>query len=65
MASGKELQALGGTRARSAGRSFPPIGKTVLTAGEQTARLWDMANGHELRILRGHEDLVVSADRQQ
>jgi WD40 repeat protein len=34
---------------------------TVLTTGkDQTARLWEVASGRELRILKGHEAPVVS-----
>ena len=41
---------------------FSADGKTVLTAScDKTARLWDVASGKELRVLRGHEDRVNSA----
>ncbi len=38
---------------------FSPDGKTVVTASvDKTARLWDVATGRELQVLRGHEDRV-------
>ena len=41
---------------------FSADGKTVLTASwDNTARLWDVASGQELRALRGHEDQVLRA----
>ena len=41
---------------------FSADGKTVLTASwDNTARLWDVASGQELRALRGHEEGVTSA----
>jgi WD40 repeat protein len=38
------------------------MGRTVLTASkDKAARLWDLASGKQLHILRGHEDAVESA----
>lgn len=37
-------------------------GKRLITAGaDNTARIWDAANGHELLVLRGHTDSVNGA----
>ncbi|MGA9770538.1 MAG: caspase family protein [Blastocatellia bacterium] len=36
-------------------------GRMVLTAGDQTARLWDAETGKEIRTFRGHSKTIVSA----
>jgi hypothetical protein len=39
--------------------SFSPDGKFLATAGrDRTVRLWDLANGHEALIYKGHPDAV-------
>lgn len=41
---------------------FAPDGKQVVSASrDKTVRLWDVASGKELHVLRGHEDGVTSA----
>ena len=41
---------------------FSPDGQTVLTASDDhTARLWEVASGRELRVLRGHRGPVRDA----
>jgi WD40 repeat protein len=43
------------------GIAFSPNGKYVLTGGDdQTARLWDVQTGAELRRFSGHSDMVHS-----
>jgi WD40 repeat protein len=40
--------------------AFSPDGSRIVTASyDKTARLWDVANGKELMVLRGHGDGVV------
>ena len=42
-------------------RRFSPDGRTVVTgSGDKTARLWEVASGREIAVLRGHEDAVSS-----
>ena len=42
---------------------FSADGKAVVTASaDKTARLWDVATGKELHVLRGHEDGVYRAE---
>ena len=41
--------------------SFSSDGKRVLTAGDETARLWDAETGEELTVLKGHTNGVRSA----
>ena len=36
-------------------------GRMVLTAGDKTARLWDVATGKEIRSFQGHSQSIVSA----
>jgi WD40 repeat protein len=39
--------------------SFSPDGRTLATAGrDQTVRLWDPTNGHEMLCLKGHKARV-------
>jgi len=41
---------------------FDPSGARVLTAStDKTARLWDVATGAQLTVLRGHQDTVLNA----
>jgi hypothetical protein len=41
---------------------FSPDGQRVLTASiDHTARIWDIASGKEIALLRGHEDGVLNA----
>jgi hypothetical protein len=43
------------------GVAVSPDGKLVVTAGvDGTARLWDPANGKQLRVLKGHEGRVTA-----
>ena len=43
--------------------AFSPDGKTILSASEdQTARLWDAANGEEILLLAGHAGGVWDAE---
>jgi WD40 repeat protein len=42
--------------------AFSADGTTVVTASyDNTARLWEVASGKELAVLRGHENSVISA----
>ena len=42
--------------------SFDPSGRLIITAAHDlTARLWDAADGRQVRTLRGHEDAIRSA----
>jgi WD40 repeat protein len=36
--------------------TFSPDGKQLLTAGDDTAILWDVATGYEIRAFYGHAD---------
>jgi WD40 repeat protein len=39
--------------------AFSPDGQRLASAsGDQTVKLWDVANGHEIRTYEGHDDLV-------
>ena len=39
--------------------AFSPDGTRIVTAsGDRTARLWDVASGAEIAVLRGHDDSV-------
>ena len=46
------------------GGAFSPDGQLVVTAGgsDDTARVWRVATGEQLRVLRGHSNLVTSVD---
>ena len=40
---------------------FFPDGKRLITCGnDDVARIWDLASGRELQVLRGHQDTVNS-----
>jgi len=54
VASGQELAALRGMKARSSARSFPPT-QDGADASDDKTRAVDVASGQELRALRGHE----------
>src|SRR6201999_540636 len=41
--------------------TFSPDGKQLLTAGDDTAILWDVATGNEVRAFYGHADRVNAA----
>lgn len=41
--------------------SFSPDGKHLVTSGDTTARVWDVATGKETVALKGHERLVRQA----
>ncbi len=41
--------------------TFSPDGKQLLTAGDDTAILWDVATGYEIRVFYGHADRVSAA----
>jgi WD40 repeat protein len=64
--SGKKLYQINGhqPRVEHAGyqASFSPDSLMVLTSGlDLTARLWSVADGSEIEVLRGHEDVVRDA----
>ena len=41
--------------------AFSPDGRTVVAgSGDKTARLWEVASGREIAVLRGHADAVSS-----
>ncbi|UVK55357.1 TIR domain-containing protein [Mesorhizobium sp. AR02] len=40
---------------------FSPDGRFVVTAGDQTARIWLSSNGKQIAVLSGHTDRVRSA----
>ena len=41
--------------------AFSPDGRIVVTgSSDKTARLWEVASGREITVLRGHEDAVSS-----
>src|SRR4051794_10714812 len=41
--------------------AFSPDGQLILTGGDVSARLWDVATGRELRCFQGHTDYVTAA----
>src|SRR5262249_19201434 len=42
--------------------AFGPDGTRVVTASDdRTGRIWEAATGNEIKVLRGHDDLVYSA----
>ena len=42
--------------------AFSPDGKSVVTTSkDNTARIWDAADGREIARLMGHDDVVISA----
>ncbi|MBO0754991.1 MAG: TIR domain-containing protein, partial [Bradyrhizobiaceae bacterium] len=42
--------------------AFSPDGMRIVTASsDNTARIWDAANGKEIKVLRGHDGAVLSA----
>ncbi|HEX6186776.1 MAG TPA: hypothetical protein VFZ40_01740, partial [Pyrinomonadaceae bacterium] len=41
---------------------FSPDGRTLVSEGDKTIKLWDAGNGHELRTLVGHQFLNFSVD---
>ena len=40
---------------------FSPDGKLVLTIDGQTGRIWEISNGHQVSVLKGHDDLILDA----
>jgi WD40 repeat protein len=43
--------------------TFSPDGSRIVTASsDKTARIWDVASGKEIAVLRGQSDSVLSAD---
>ena len=54
---------LGGNKDAVYSAGFSPDGKRIVTvsAGDNTARIWDAATGKEIMVLRGHEGPVTSA----
>nr|WP_309719579.1 caspase family protein [Armatimonas sp.] len=61
METGKQIQTFKGHSAPLNSAVFSPDGKRVLTAGDQTARLWDIATGKEIQTFTGHSARVNSA----
>jgi WD40 repeat protein len=42
--------------------AFSPDGRRIVTTStDKTARIWDVATGSEIKVLRGHESSVTSA----
>jgi WD40 repeat protein len=42
--------------------TFSPDGSRIVTASyDKTARIWDAASAKEIAVLRGHDNLVLSA----
>ena len=53
---------LGGHENYLQSAAFSPDGARIVTASvDDTARIWDVANGKEITVLRGHEGAVRSA----
>ena len=58
--SGKELAVLAGHTGQVMNAAFSPDGTRIVTAGDNTARVWD-ASGNELTVLAGHTSRVNNA----
>jgi hypothetical protein len=57
----REVQAFEGHADLIRAVAFAPDGRSLLTCGDTTVRLWDVATGKETRVLRGHTKEVTSA----
>ena len=56
-----ELLTLGGNHSSVNSASFSPDGSRVVTASDETARVWDARSGAETLALKGHTGPVTSA----
>jgi uncharacterized caspase-like protein len=62
VATGKELQVLGGHTRYISSAVFSPDGKLALTASyDKTARVFEVATGKKLQVLSGHTSSINSA----
>jgi WD40 repeat protein/serine/threonine protein kinase len=58
-----DLATLKGHNKAVSGVAFSPDGKWLASAGtDGTVRIWDPANGRQIRILAGHDGAVMSVD---
>jgi len=59
-AAGREIRTFTGHAYEVSSVSFSPDGRTALSGGDKTLKLWDVATGREIRRFTGHTEPVNS-----